>query len=69
MDQIEDNSQEDCLQPDDTPSTDDVLPVDQYQGEFLQRKLYFLLEQLKIMHSDLPEYKILELLNKDLTII
>lgn len=23
--------------------------------EFLQRKLYFLLEQLKIMHSSLPE--------------
>lgn len=28
----------------------------QYQSpEFLQRKLYFLLEQLKIMHSSLPE--------------
>lgn len=30
-------------------------------GEYLQRKLYFLLEHLKKMHSDLPEYVILNI--------
>ncbi|XP_055598429.1 gonadal protein gdl-like [Uranotaenia lowii] len=37
-------------------STDTGLPDDPYQSqEFLQKKLYFLLEQLKKMHNTLPE--------------
>lgn len=37
------------------PDSDSLLD-EQYQSpEYLQKKLYFLLEQLKIMHNELPE--------------
>lgn len=38
----------------DVNNTDTSAP-DQPSPEFLQRKLYFLLEHLKKMHSELPE--------------
>lgn len=44
-----------------TPESDintndgDASAIDQPSPEFLQRKLYFFLEHLKKMHSDLPE--------------
>lgn len=35
---------------------DSITAMEQLQSsEYFQRKLYFLLEQLKIMHSSLPE--------------
>lgn len=33
----------------------DILNEEYQTPEYLQRKLYFLLEQLKLMHSELPE--------------
>lgn len=33
----------------------DLLNEEYQSPEYLQRKLYFLLEQLKVMHSELPE--------------
>lgn len=36
-------------------TTDTSATIDQPSPEFLQRKLYFLLEHLKKMHSELPE--------------
>lgn len=41
---------------DQTDQTEELLLDSQYHSpEYLQRKLYFLLEQLKTMHSELPE--------------
>lgn len=37
------------------PIETNTIGVDQPSPEFLQRKLYFLVEQLKMMHSKLPE--------------
>lgn len=37
-----------------TDSTE-ILNEEYHTPEYLQRKLYFLLEQLKTMHSELPE--------------
>lgn len=40
----------------DVDNTDfDANAIDQPSPEFLQRKLYFLLEHLKKMHGELPE--------------
>lgn len=33
----------------------DILNEEYHSPEYLQKKLYFLLEQLKIMHNELPE--------------
>lgn len=51
MDQCEESQ----AQSDESPTEE--APAIQYNQtpEYLQRKLYFLLEQLKIMHADLPE--------------
>ncbi|XP_037031626.1 gonadal protein gdl [Bradysia coprophila] len=38
-----------------TESTDNMLSEEYQSPEYLQRKLYFLLEQLKTMHNELPE--------------
>lgn len=40
------------------PETDstDLLNEEYSSPEYFQRKLYFLLEQLKTMHSELPEW-------------
>lgn len=38
-----------------TECTDNILSEEYHSPEYLQRKLYFLLEQLKTMHGDLPE--------------
>lgn len=40
----------------DADNTDANGANDQPTPEFLQRKLYFLLENLKTMHSELPEW-------------
>lgn len=44
---------------DETTNQSNEYTDDNHQSpEYLQRKLYFLLEQLKTMHSELPEYEI-----------
>lgn len=43
-----------CDQPENAAAEVTFIPYNP-SPEFLQRKMYFLIEQLKIMHSELPE--------------
>ncbi len=43
------------LEDDQEAESTDTLNEEYHSPEYLQRKLYFLLEQLKTMHSELPE--------------
>lgn len=40
---------------DQTDQAEELLDSQYHSPEYLQRKLYFLLEKLKTMHSELPE--------------
>lgn len=55
-DQIEENETTELpTTGDEEPAISEEINPDQPSPEYLQRKLYFLVEHLKTMHSKLPE--------------